>query len=30
MVFIFPFDEDLYEHISHKLAGNVGRESDAS
>jgi hypothetical protein len=30
MVFVFPFDENLLEHISHELADNVGRESDTS
>jgi hypothetical protein len=30
MVFVYPFDEDLYEHINHELAGNAGRESDTS
>ena len=24
------FDENLHEHISHELAGHVGRESDTS
>jgi hypothetical protein len=30
MVFVFPFDENLHEHISHELADNAGRESDTS
>ena len=30
MVFVFPFDENLYEHINHELADYVGRESDTS
>ena len=30
MVFVFPFDEKLLEHISHELADDAGRESDTS
>ena len=30
MVFVFPFDENLFEHISHELADYAGRESDTS
>ena len=27
---VFPFDEDLYQHINRELADYVGRESDTS
>jgi hypothetical protein len=27
---VFPFDENLHEHISHELADDAGREGDTS